>query len=77
MAEKVTRIPKCGFCRKNVRVWTAQPLGPEDHTIFTTPGNHYRGFPAIGCCDECKHDIEHGWPVTFRYKGQTVEICRI
>jgi hypothetical protein len=61
---------KCQNCRTNDTVWAWQPFGP-DETIycFTTLGSHYRGFPAIGICDDCRNDVLNGMPgVLFTYK---------
>jgi hypothetical protein len=51
-----------------------QPFGPDEQIVFTTPGSHYRGFPAIGVCDSCKQNIQAGRGATFRYRGQVTEI---
>lgn len=65
---------KCQMCRRNAAEWTCQPFGPDDTVTFTTPGNHYRGFVAMACCDECKQRIQAGETVEATYKGRTVTV---
>jgi hypothetical protein len=39
--------------------------------MFTYPGWHYRGFPAIPVCDACAAQIRQGHSVTFLYQQVT------
>ncbi len=51
---------------------TAREASAEDsRETFTVPGWHYRGFPAIPLCDQCKEKIQAGETVQFSYKGVT------
>lgn len=63
---------KCKVCNENkdyLNSW--QPFGPSDSTLcFSLAGSHYRGFPTIKCCDDCKKLLENGESVTFTYKGR-------
>ena len=63
-------MSKCRSCKTNESVHTWQPFGPDDSILcFTRPGYHYRGFPAIGICEDCKNNVENGNPgVIFTYK---------
>lgn len=53
-------------CR-DFAVWGWQPFGPDfdNRLTFTTLGSHYRGFPVIKVCDECKRKIEDGVSLKF------------
>lgn len=67
----MTAIPKCRICREREGDIIWQPFGPdESHLCFTTPGSHYRGFPAVRVCFRCKFLIEMGakGSIVFRYK---------
>jgi hypothetical protein len=64
-------MSKCTICKERAREWTWQPFGPDtSHLSFTTPGSHYRGFPALAVCEYCKRLIEMGGKgsIIFRYK---------
>ena len=67
-------MAKCVTCGKSEIAsngWTWQPFGPDDKIAsFTTPGYHYRGFPALHVCDACKGIIETADAIRFHYKGQ-------
>lgn len=66
---------KCQICKQQEQDWTWQPFGPNETAIcFVTPGNHYRGFTAVGCCDACKDRIEAGEAVTFKYCGSSYTV---
>ena len=62
-------MAKCASCQKDA-VWAWQPFGPgEDALVFTALGSHYRGFPVVKVCDECKQTAQKGRPgVLFNYK---------
>ena len=63
-------MAKCAICGNKKEGWTWQPFGPEEGlNCFTAPGHHYRGFPALHCCDECKQAIQRGDPASFKYQG--------
>lgn len=63
-------MPKCQVCQKQERSYTWQPFGPgEGPLTFTLPGSHYRGFPTVAVCDDCKAEIETGNAVVFNYRG--------
>ena len=63
-------MSRCQCCRVNESEWAWQPFGPDDKiTSFSVPGYHYRGFPALKICNDCKVDVENGHPgVVFTYK---------
>jgi len=65
-------MSKCQACGLKDSVWAWQPFGPDESILcFTTEGCHYRGFPVIKICDDCKRDIVKGNPgVVFTYKHQ-------
>lgn len=60
---------KCKVCKQEAE-WAWQPFGPSDdtRTSFTSLGWHYRGFPVVKTCDECKKKFEQGETLTFTYK---------
>lgn len=61
---------KCAICKTNDTIWTWQPFGPDTGLdCFTAPGYHYRGFPAIHCCDKCKREFQAGKSGSFEYRG--------
>jgi len=65
----MTRCVTCGKREIASDGWTWQPFGPDDKiAAFTTPGYHYRGFPALHVCDDCKRAIQNGETVVFRHK---------
>jgi hypothetical protein len=65
------KMEKCQICKVNQSSWIWQPFGPaEDAFLFTFPGSHYRGFPAIKVCDDCRGIIQKNEPVDFYYKGR-------
>lgn len=61
---------KCAICKKEPRSYLWQPCGPaETFDLFMFPGWHYRGFPAIACCDTCRATIQaNQTSVTFTYR---------
>ena len=63
---------KCNSCKQNDTVWAWQPFGPDESIYcFTALGHHYRGFPAVGICDDCKETVLAGIPgVIFTYKNK-------
>jgi len=61
--------PKCAICRHARTIHAFQPFGPDDKPLFTALGSHYRGFPVIPVCDECKQRILSGAPYSFTYQG--------
>lgn len=67
-------IRTCVLCRTRTdAVWTWQPFGPEEDPrhAFTWPGNHYRGFPALTVCNECRFRIAgRQEELSFQYKGR-------
>lgn len=65
-------MKKCQICKQNERTWTWQPFGPDESPTgsFSVPGSHYRGFPTIGVCDDCKENIENGVETHYTYRGQ-------
>lgn len=49
--------------------WAWQPFGPgEDVNCLTLPGSHYRGFPTVAVCEECKDKVAEGSPPQFEYR---------
>ena len=62
----------CQTCNINEAIWAWHPFGPadDDDHCFTTLGSHYRGFPIVKVCDECKRDIENGSPKEFEIRGK-------
>lgn len=67
-------MAKCVTCGKTEIAddgWTWQPFGPGEHALlFSFPGGHFRGFPALHVCDDCKQAIKRGEIVTFKYRGK-------
>lgn len=61
----------CQCCKEQEAEWSWQPFGPGIGTegVFTLPGSHYRGYPVIKICSECKAIIQHGTAVHFTYKS--------
>lgn len=66
-------MSKCRICKNEEALWSWQPLGPAEDSreTFTAPGFHYRGFPVIPVCDDCKQNIQGGDEVQFDYKSIT------
>ena len=64
-------MSKCSICHEQPRAWACQPFGPDDAPTFALPGHHYRGFPAIACCDACKVRIQAGEQVAVTYRKQS------
>jgi len=49
------KVAKCQCCKKQEATWAWQPFGPDPTLyLFCELGWHYRGFPSIRVCDECK-----------------------
>jgi len=69
-------MSKCQVCKVNQAEWAWQPFGPGESVLsFTAIGWHYRGFPVVKVCDECKRTIEIGArTVSFRYRS-TDYVC--
>jgi hypothetical protein len=62
----------CQVCNTNNAEWAWQPFGPSDKAdTFTTLGSHYRGFPVVKICDECKETAKSGSPLQFTLSGAT------
>ena len=58
----------CCVCRQPHH-WAWQPFGPgESPRSFMTPGSHYRGFPVLMVCEECRKRIKAGQETAFVYK---------
>jgi hypothetical protein len=68
---------KCAICYKNQGDWAWQPFGPDEQDTFTLSGNHYRGFPVVKVCDECKKQVEAGESVLFRYRKAMMTYRRL
>jgi len=69
---KVSAIAKCQICRRAVAEWTWQPFGPSDDftCAFTALGSHYRGFPAVKTCENCRQQIKTERVIfTYRHNG--------
>ena len=48
----------CRFCNRRAE-WAWQPFGPDESAfLFTSLGNHYRGFDVLKVCDYHKERIE-------------------
>lgn len=61
---------KCKVCKKQEAIWAWQPFGPDECIdSFVVLGSHYRGFPIVKICNDCKFKWQQGWPLTFTYKG--------
>ena len=60
---------------ENEAIWAWQPFGPDDAVegTFALPGSHYRGWPAVPCCDYHKERIQRGQGGKFRCKGKDFE----
>lgn len=66
----IVQCQTCQYKNKQEAVWACQPFGPDEGLVFTTLGNHYRGFPIIKVCDLCKRIMQRGYPAKyFTYKG--------
>ena len=66
---------KCRVCRSKEAEWAWQPWGPgKENDTFTLPGSHYRGFPIVKICTDCKERIQKGAAVTVIYKGNTMRV---
>lgn len=69
---KEAGMTKCQVCGHNfyfTMIW--QPFGPAEHPrLFTFRGDHFRGFPALTICENCKLDVEVNGTVEFSYKGK-------
>jgi len=63
-------MSKCRVCKLSEAEWAWQPFGPDEGIgSFALLGNHYRGFPVVKICEQCKDDIQAGLPMEFEYKG--------
>lgn len=65
---------KCQTCGNGGRDWMYHPFGPGEGAAFTVPGAQYRGFAALGICDECKNAIQAGHERYFTYKGTRYKV---
>jgi hypothetical protein len=64
----------CRVCKNHEAEWSWQPWGPgNERDTFTLPGSHYRGFPVVKVCSECKEQIRQGKSITVSYRGR--EVC--
>lgn len=70
-------LAECEVCRAQGAAWAWQPFGPDEDakSAFSTLGSHYRGFPVVKVCDECKEKVQAGQTVSFTYKGQPQQIA--
>ncbi len=50
-------------------MWSWQPFGPSEGGSFVAPGSHYRGFPVVKVCGECKDKAQKRKQVNFSYQG--------
>ena len=59
----------CQHCHQYSAEWAWQPFGPDDSILsFTLLGSHYRGFPVLKVCDNCKLTVESE-VMFFSYRG--------
>jgi hypothetical protein len=68
---------RCKVCGQLVAFgYSWQPCGPSDSSRdnFAYPGWHYRGFPVVFICEDCKERIERGDTVTFEYHKQQFKL---
>lgn len=71
---------KCQTCNIDEPTWAWQPFGPHPTgDSFQFLGSHYRGFPVIKVCVDCKKNLQNGAPMEFnhkqqRYIGNTLDI---
>jgi hypothetical protein len=63
-------MAKCKTCNTDEPIWAWQPFGPDDKGITALLGSHYRGFPVIPICNQCKSDADAGIPLEFIYKKE-------
>lgn len=64
----------CAVCHtKGSADWAWQPFGPDESVLcFALAGSHYRGFPVVPVCNQCKKLLERkpdGHPIVFTYQG--------
>lgn len=68
---------KCQICHEDEAISAWQPFGPadayRDGTSFMAFGSHYRGFPVLNVCHECKGMLQNGETIHFVYRGMTFE----
>lgn len=67
---------RCELCGDNEAVSAWQPFGPDEvpRDAFTALGSHYRGYPILKVCHDCKGEIQNGEPMVFDYKGRTYDL---
>lgn len=69
-------MAKCECGQEAEFAW--QPFGPEpncrDKGAFTALGSHYRGFPVVKVCWDCKGRAQNGETVLFTYKKQVYHL---
>ena len=57
-------MKKCERCKRMNKetigeaLWAWQPFGPDEQPSYSLLGSHYRGFPVIKICDDCKKETE-------------------
>ncbi len=65
---------KCCCCGTSNAEIAWQPFGPADNCrddeSFMAPGFHYRGFPVLRVCDDCRGQLGNGEWLSFTYKGK-------
>ena len=63
-------MKRCQLCQSNMVEIMWQPFGPgEDALCFSFPGHHYRGFPSLGICMDCKEHLrDSSEDITFTYR---------
>lgn len=63
---------RCASCRQRTHEYdTWQPFGPDTSVATcTTPGSHYRGFPALALCWSCRNALDRGEQISFAYRGE-------
>jgi hypothetical protein len=64
-------MTKCQICKKSTVAWAWQPFGPDSYIQrCTTLGSHYRGFPVIKICDNCRDSMMVYGGINFNYKNK-------
>lgn len=67
-------MAKCKICKSRDAEWSWQPFGPgETSNLFATPGSHYRGFPVVKVCDDCKRNYQSGIPTIVNFRGEKIK----
>ncbi len=70
-------MSKCQICGEKIGEFAWQPFGPadscRDDDAFMAPGSHYRGFPVLKICWNCKGELQNGENVSFTYQKMNFE----